>query len=88
MRIVRVATELGFQKFRLTGGEPLVREDILDIARGMNKIPGVEEVGLSTNGIKLAPLAKPLRDAGVRAVNVSLDALDPQIWQTGLPAAT
>jgi cyclic pyranopterin phosphate synthase len=81
VRIVRVATELGFRKFRLTGGEPLVREDILDIARGMNKIPGVEAVGLSTNGIKLAPLAKPLRDAGVRAVNVSLDALDPQIYK-------
>jgi cyclic pyranopterin phosphate synthase len=81
VRIVRVAIELGFRKFRLTGGEPLVREDILDIAHGINKISEVEAVGLSTNGVKLAALAKPLRDAGVRAVNVSLDALDPRIYK-------
>ena len=81
VRVVRVAAGLGFRKFRLTGGEPLVRDDILDIVHGMKKISGVEAIGLSTNGIKLAALAKPLHDAGVRAVNVSLDALDPQIYR-------
>ncbi|HUA64894.1 MAG TPA: GTP 3',8-cyclase MoaA [Alphaproteobacteria bacterium] len=81
IRAARVAAEIGFRKFRLTGGEPLVRHDILDIVRGMKKISGVEDVGLSTNGTRLAPLARPLHEAGVRSVNLSLDALDPQIYR-------
>ena len=81
IRVVRVAADLGFRKFRLTGGEPLVRGDILEIIRAMKKISGVEMIGLSTNGTRLEKLAKPLRDAGVRAVNVSLDALDPAIYK-------
>ena len=81
IRVVRVAAELGFRKFRLTGGEPLVRGDILEIVRAMKKISGVEMIGLSTNATRLAALAKPLRDAGIRTVNVSLDALDAQIYR-------
>lgn len=81
IRIVRVAAGLGFRKFRLTGGEPLVRGDLVEIVRGMKAIPGVETIGLSTNGTKLAALAKPLRAAGVRAVNVSLDALNPGLYR-------
>jgi cyclic pyranopterin phosphate synthase len=81
IRVTRVAAGIGFRKFRLTGGEPLVRQDFLDIVQGMKTIPGVEDVGLSTNGTKLAPLAKPLRDAGVRSLNVSLDALEPRIYR-------
>lgn len=81
IRIVRVAAALGFRKFRLTGGEPLVRRDILEIVHGMRKIPGVEVIGLSTNATKLASLAQPLIEAGVRTVNVSLDALDPKIYR-------
>ena len=81
VRVVRIAAGLGFRKFRLTGGEPLVRADLVDIVRGMRQIPGVEVIGLSTNGVKLAPLAQPLREAGVRTANVSLDALDPQIYK-------
>jgi cyclic pyranopterin phosphate synthase len=81
IRVVRVAAGIGFRKFRLTGGEPLVRQDILDIVQGMKAIPGVEDVGLSTNGTKLARLARPLREAGVRSLNVSLDALDPRIYR-------
>lgn len=80
VRIVRVAAALGFRKFRLTGGEPLVRHDVPEIVREMKTIPGVEVIGLSTNGMKLAPLAQQLHDAGVRTVNVSLDALDPKIY--------
>ncbi|SRR5579885_1201225 len=81
VRLVRVAAALGFRKFRLTGGEPLVRRDLLEIAREMKKIPGVETIGLSTNGLRLAALAGELHAAGVRTVNVSLDALDPQIYK-------
>jgi len=80
VRVVRVAAGLGFRKFRLTGGEPLVRGDVPDLVRAMTAIPGVECVGLSTNGTRLAALAQPLRDAGLRTVNVSLDALDPAIY--------
>ena len=81
VRVVRVATGLGFRKFRLTGGEPLVRGDVPDMVRAMTAIPGVECVGLSTNGTRLATLAQPLCAAGLRTVNVSLDALDPGIYR-------
>jgi GTP 3',8-cyclase len=81
IRVVRVAAGLGFRKFRLTGGEPLVRGDAPEIVHGMTKIPGVETIGLSTNGTRLAPVARSLRDAGLNTVNVSLDALDPGIYR-------
>jgi GTP 3',8-cyclase len=80
IRVVRVAAGLGFRKFRLTGGEPLVRGDLVEIARGMAAIPGVETIGLSTNGTRLAAQAQSLRAAGVCSVNVSLDALDPELY--------
>ena len=81
LRVVHVAAGMGFRKFRLTGGEPLVRADLTDIVRGMTALPGVEHVGISTNGTKLAALAQPLRDAGAGTVNVSLDALDPVVYR-------
>ncbi|HUA69233.1 MAG TPA: GTP 3',8-cyclase MoaA [Candidatus Saccharimonadales bacterium] len=81
IRVVRAAAGLGFRKFRLTGGEPLMRSDVPKIVRAITQIPGVESVGLSTNGMKLAALAQPLYDAGLRTVNVSLDALDPAIYR-------
>jgi cyclic pyranopterin phosphate synthase len=80
VRLVRVAAGLGFRQFRLTGGEPLIRGDVPEIVRATTAIPGVEGVGLSTNGTRLAPLAQGLREAGLRTVNVSLDALNPQIY--------
>jgi cyclic pyranopterin phosphate synthase len=82
LRIARVAAGLGFRKFRLTGGEPLVRGDLVEIVRGLKKISGVEVIGLSTNGTRLAALAQPLREAGVRTVNVSLDALDAELYHS------
>jgi GTP 3',8-cyclase len=81
IRVVRAAAGLGFRKFRLTGGEPLMRSDVPEIVRAITQIPGVESVGLSTNGMKLAALAQPLYQAGLRTVNVSLDALDPAIYR-------
>ncbi len=90
LRLVRVAARLGFRKFRLTGGEPLVRRDVPEIVRGMAAIPGVEAIGLSTNGTRLAALARRLRAAGIRSVNISLDALDPERYRriTGGDVAT
>ncbi len=81
VRVVRVAAGLGFRKFRLTGGEPLVRPDVPEIVRAMAGLPGVDSVALSTNGTRLARLAVALRAAGLRSVNVSLDALDPQTYR-------
>jgi len=80
VRIVEQSTTLGFRKFRLTGGEPLVRKDIVDICRRIWDLPGVQTLGISTNGVMLKKLAKPLKEAGVRSVNISIDALDPDIY--------
>jgi GTP 3',8-cyclase len=77
IRVVAVAADLGFQKFRLTGGEPLLRPDITTIVSGIRGVPGVRSLDLSTNGTRLAPLASALRAAGVDSLNVSLDAWDP-----------
>jgi cyclic pyranopterin phosphate synthase len=79
LRIGRVAAELGFLKFRLTGGEPLLRPNLAAVVRELTRLPGVECLGISTNGLKLARLAAPLRAAGVRTVNISLDALTPSV---------
>jgi len=81
LRVVRVAAGMGFRKFRLTGGEPLVRADVPGLVRRMVATPGVKGVSLSTNGARLATLAQPLRVAGLCTVNVSLDALDPQVYR-------
>jgi len=81
LRVVRIAAGMGFRKFRLTGGGPLVRADLADIVRGMTAVPGVEHIGLSTNGTRLAALATTLRQAGAATVNVSLDALDPALYR-------
>lgn len=75
--VAAAAARIGFRKFRLTGGEPLVRDDFLAIARGIGALPGLHSLGVSTNGLRLAELADDLAAAGVRAANVSLDALDP-----------
>jgi cyclic pyranopterin phosphate synthase len=81
LRLVRIAAGMGFRKFRLTGGEPLVRRDLPEIVSQMARTPGVEAIGLSTNGTLLERLAGPLRQAGVRTVNISLDALDPGTYR-------
>lgn len=81
VRVADVATRMGFRKFRLTGGEPLVREDIVEIARRIWDLPGAQTLGISTNGTRLAPLAQDLKRAGVRSVNVSLDAVDGALYR-------
>ena len=74
---VQAAAELGVQKVRLTGGEPLVKRNILSLAEKVAAVPGVEELCLTTNGVRLPAFARPLRAAGVKRVNLSLDTLDP-----------
>jgi len=76
-RLVAAFAAMGFWKVRLTGGEPTVRRDIVDVARAVAGTPGVRRVALSTNGARLAALAADLAAAGVKAVNVSVDSLDP-----------
>jgi cyclic pyranopterin phosphate synthase len=97
--VVGALVRLGIRRVRLTGGEPLVRRDILEIARRLKALPGLADLALSTNGTELARLAPALKEAGVDRVNVSLDSLDPerfreitrrgdlqQVWQ-GVEAA-
>jgi cyclic pyranopterin phosphate synthase len=79
--IARAASRLGFTKFRLTGGEPLLRADFLEIARGIGALENLHSLGVSTNATRLAPVAAELHAAGVRSVNVSLDALDPAAYR-------
>ena len=74
--IVGVAATLGVNKIRLTGGEPLMRRDLPELARMVIAVPGITDVGLTTNGVLLADQAKALYAAGLRRLNVSLDTLD------------
>ena len=75
--LVNVFAELGFKKFRLTGGEPTVRQNIVEICRFIAQTPGVKSLSMTTNGLLLKDLAQPLADAGLQRVNVSIDTLDP-----------
>lgn len=80
-RLVQVGTSLGIDRIRLTGGEPLVRRDLHQLVRMLIAVPGVVDIGLTTNGILLADQAQPLRDAGLTRLNISLDALDPEVFR-------
>lgn len=77
-RFVRVAVLLGINKLRLTGGEPLVRRNLSTLVRKLASLDGVDDIGLTTNGILLAEQARELRDAGLKRINISLDALSPE----------
>lgn len=76
-RFVRVASELGVTHCRLTGGEPLLRRDVIDIVRELKDVPSLLEVSMTTNGSLLPRLARPLRRAGLDRLNISLDSLGP-----------
>ena len=75
---VEAAAALGITKVRITGGEPLVKKNIVSICRRTAAVEGIEEVCLTTNGILLPELAGPLKEAGVKRINLSLDTLDPE----------
>jgi cyclic pyranopterin phosphate synthase len=74
---VRVAVPLGIDKIRLTGGEPLMRRDLPKLVALLAEVPGIKDIGLTTNGILLAEHAQALYDAGLRRINISLDTLNP-----------
>lgn len=76
--LTRLFASLGFDKIRLTGGEPTVRAHIVDIVRGIASTPGIRSVSMTTNGILLSKLARPLAQAGLQRVNVSIDTLNPE----------
>ena len=78
VRAVEAAAALGIRKVRITGGEPLVKKNLLAICEKVSRIAGIQEVCLTTNGTLLPRLAVPLREAGVQRLNISLDTLDPQ----------
>ena len=75
--LARLFAELGFDKIRLTGGEPTIRAHLVDIVRGITTTPGIRSVSLTTNGMLLSKLADPLAAAGLGRVNVSIDTLNP-----------
>jgi cyclic pyranopterin phosphate synthase len=78
VRFVRLATPLGIDKVRLTGGEPLMRRELTRLVAMLAEVEGIKDIGLTTNGILLAGQAQALYDAGLRRINISLDTLDPE----------
>ncbi len=77
-QVVAVSVPLGIEKIRLTGGEPLVRKDIVELVRMIADVNGVMDMSITTNGILLEKYAKQLADAGLHRVNISLDTMDPE----------
>jgi cyclic pyranopterin phosphate synthase len=76
-RLAALFVSQGVKKIRLTGGEPLVRRGIVELCAGISALPGLRELVMTTNGSQLVKLARPLADAGVKRLNISLDSLDP-----------
>jgi len=76
VRIVRIAVGLGINRVKLTGGEPLLRSDIVEIVEGLAKIKGLRDLSMTTNGTRLSVLAERLREAGLKRVNINLPSLD------------
>lgn len=98
--VIDAAAAAGFRKIRLTGGEPTLRHGLVELVRAIKATPGIEHIAMTTNALRLRHLARPLREAGLDRVNISIDSLDPQkfrevtrggkledVW-AGLAAAT
>jgi cyclic pyranopterin phosphate synthase len=81
-RLTALFVSLGVEKIRLTGGEPLMRPKLPELVRDIKAVPGVKDIGLTTNGVLLGRMAEPLYDAGLRRLNISLDALDPELFMS------
>ncbi|MGB5331072.1 MAG: GTP 3',8-cyclase MoaA [Woeseiaceae bacterium] len=81
LRVAAVAVGLGVSKIRLTGGEPLLDKNLADLVSGLAKLPGIDDLALTTNGMLLAPVAEELAAAGLHRVTISLDSLDEDVFR-------
>jgi cyclic pyranopterin phosphate synthase len=79
-RIASLFVQLGVSKIRLTGGEPLLRRDLVEIVAGLAGLDGIDDIALTTNGTRLAERAQALRDAGLQRITLSIDSLDPAVF--------
>lgn len=77
IKLVEVGASLGVRKIRLTGGEPTIRQNVVELVRRMAAVPGIKDLAMTTNGLLLDKLAQPLADAGLNRVNISIDTMDP-----------
>jgi cyclic pyranopterin phosphate synthase len=82
LEVINIAVELGINKLRITGGEPLVRKGMISLIEKIAAIPAIEDFGLTTNGILLPVFAEELASAGLHRINISLDTLDPEKFRT------
>jgi cyclic pyranopterin phosphate synthase len=82
IRLTKIAVGLGISRVKLTGGEPLLRKDILDIVEGIANLRGLKDLSMTTNGVHLAFLAKDLKQKGLMRVNISLPSLNPKTYHT------
>ena len=80
-RIVRLFAECGIRKVRLTGGEPLIRSEIVDLIEKLAAIEGIEELALTTNGVLLEQMAEDIKNAGLRRINISIDSVERQSYK-------
>ncbi|HEX9077509.1 MAG TPA: radical SAM protein, partial [Anaerolineae bacterium] len=78
LRLVRIATTVGFDRVRLTGGEPTVRPHLVRLVDGIAHTPGIREIAMTTNALRLEKLAEPLARVGLKRVNISIDTLDAE----------
>ena len=80
-RIIRIMVELGITKVRFTGGEPLVRKNLIQLIKDVHALDGISQIAMTTNGILLGEQAADLREAGLTHVNISLDTLNPRTFE-------
>ena len=81
LKVVNSAAKVGISKVRLTGGEPLLREDLFRLIEKISDVPGIKDISLTTNGILLPNYSEQLRDAGLKRINISLDSLSPETYK-------
>lgn len=81
IRLVRLTAGMGIKHYRITGGEPLFRRGVVYLVRKLNQIKGVEEISMTTNGVRLAQFGRELKEAGLRRINISLDSLRPDRYR-------
>lgn len=82
LKVVEVGVSLGISKVRITGGEPLLRRNVVSLIERLSKIEGIKDIGMTTNGVLLKKYAKELYEAGLKRVNVSLDSLNEENFKT------